>query len=160
MTKEYTTFTCGECGQEARNSYSEPYFTDMLKHKRCFICQFWQYQERKLEKEHRFSVIIDGAIYGLGSRTSGPFRGMAGRRFDIEFIPPSAFAGKRVSCFDVWAGGKLPKRMHQRFPDTAKFLNEAERVELAPGGIFEVCWNPSTSREMPYPNPSTLEGLK
>lgn len=160
MTKEYTEFNCTECSESATNSYSEPYFTDMLANKLCFTCQYWKYEERKLETDHTASVIIGGAIYGLGFRTSGSFRGMGGRRFDIEFISPSIFAGQRVSCFDTWAGGKLPEKLQAKFPDTAHFLSGAERVELPPGGIYEVCWNPSSSRNEPYPNPSTLKGLK
>ena len=101
-------------------------------------------------------TIIDGYVYTPGNRTSGSFRGMAGRRFDIEYIEPSIFAGKRITTFDLWAGGQMPDWLRAKWPDTAKFLNGAEGVDLGKGGIIERCWNPSMSRAEPYPLPKTL----
>lgn len=154
---EYTDFTCGECGEAARNSYSEPYFTDMLQHKRCFTCQFWHYKDAKLAKNHTRMTIIDGHTYGPGNRTSGSFRGMAGRRFDIEYIEPSINVGKRITTFDLWSGGKMPEWLAAKYPDTAKFLNGAKKAAWPKGSLYEAAWNPSESRAEPYPLPRTLD---
>lgn len=163
---EYTKIICSECGEEAKNSYNEPYFSDMLKHKLCYSCCFWRYKEQKLEKTHTRATIIAGCIYSPGNRTSGSFRGMAGRRFDIEYIEPSINVGKRITTFDLWSGGEMPDRLKAKFPDTAKFLNRAKRVDLGEGvaltpavsdATSTVCWNPSQSRAEPYPLPNTLD---
>lgn len=155
--KQYATFVCSECGEEATNSYSEPYFTDMVAKQLCFTCLFWEYEDQKLAKDHARMTIIGGCIYGPGSRTSGSFRGMAGRRFDIEYIAPSIFAGRRITTFDLWAGGVMPEKLRAKWPDTAKFLNGAERADLGKGGIYEAAWNPSQSRDEPHPLPCTLD---
>lgn len=157
---EYTSFKCSKCGEAATNSYSEPYYTMMAEQKLCFGCCFWTIFDKEMEKDHKFSTIIEGNTYGLGNRTSGSFRGMGGRRFDIEYIEPSAFAGKRITTFDLWSGGQMPDWLRTKWPDTAKFLDGAERADLGKGGIYEACWNPSQSRDEPYPLPNTLEGLK
>lgn len=151
---EYHEYTCSECGGEARNTYSEPHRTQMLERKLCFHCNYWREYEKKLEKDHASMTIIAGHIYSPGSRTTGAFRGMAGRRFDIEYIEPSIHAGKCVTTFDLWSGSTLPEPLQQRFCDTAKFLGGAERVTLS--GEIQTCWNPSDRRAEPYPLPCTV----
>lgn len=158
---EYITYTCSKCGDpKARNTYSEPDKTRMTEQKLCFTCLFWiKHDEGLANGGHAKATIIEGSIYTPGSRTSGSFRGMAGRRFDIEYIEPSIHAGKRITTFDLWAGGLMPEWLRHKWPDTAKFLGGAERVNLEPGGIFEACWNASTGQTI-YPLPNTLESHK
>jgi hypothetical protein len=102
-------------------------------------------------------TIIEGHVYGPGNRTTGEMRGMAGRRFDIEYIEPSANAGKRITTFDLWSGSTLPDRLRERFPDTARFLGGAEKVELGENAHITRCWNPSSAKTEPYPLPKKLD---
>lgn len=151
---QYHEFTCAECGKVDRNTYCEPHRTNMLDRRLCWHCNYWRDFAVKLEREYSKMTIIDGHVYGPGSRTSGSFRGMAGRRFDIEYIEPSIHAGKRVTTFDLWSGSTLPDNLAKRFPDTAKFLGGAERVSM--DGEIQTCWNPSDHRGDPYPLPRAL----
>jgi hypothetical protein len=157
MSKEYITFNCTECGKSASNHYSEPYYTGMAEKKFCFTCYFWLVIEaEKLERDHKRMTIINGCIYYPDNRTSGSFRGMAGRRFDIEYIEPSVNAGKLCTTFDLWYGGEMPEKLRARFPDTAKFY-DGEGVDLGKGGIYEKCWNPATGKNDPFPLPKELD---
>ncbi len=149
--------TCVKCGKKCQNTYTEPHASRMVERSMCFICSHWTDFDTKLQKNHSRETIIEGNVYGPGSRTSGSFRGMAGRRFDIEYIEPSVHAGKRITTFDLWSGGQMPDWLRAKWPDTARFLNEAERVDLGKGGIYEAFWNPSQSRSEPYPLPNTLD---
>src|SRR5690606_8707545 len=99
---QYHEYTCVECGKLDRNTYSEPGRTNMLDRRLRWHCNYWRDFEASLERDHTRMTIIGGHVYGPGSRTSGSFRGMAGRRFDIEYIEPSIHAGKRVTTFDLW----------------------------------------------------------
>lgn len=149
---QYHEYTCTGCGEMARNTYCEPNRTDMLERRICYHCNYWREFEVKLEREHAQMTIINGHVYGPGSRTSGSFRGMAGRRFDIEYVEPSIHAGKSVTTFDLWSGSTLPDNLKRKFCDTARFLGGAERVQVGETG----CWNPSDRKSEPYPLPSAL----
>jgi hypothetical protein len=153
---EYQTYTCIKCGDpKACNSYCEPYKTRMTERQMCFTCSHWTDFDLKLEKKHDRETIIEGNVYEPGSRTSGSFRGMGGRRFDIEYIEPSIHAGKRITTFDLWSGGQMPDWLRAKWPDTARFLGGAERVNLESGDIYEACWNASVGATI-YPLPSML----
>lgn len=149
----YHEFSCSKCGKEARNTYAEPHRTNMLERRLCWDCNYWVDFAVRLERNHAKMTIIGGHVYGPGSRTSGSFLGMAGRRFDIEYIEPSAHAGKRITTFDLWSGSTMPDSLKARFPDTARFLGGAEKVQA---GVV-TCWNPSDHRSEPYPLPKTLD---
>lgn len=151
---QYHEYSCVGCGNLTRNTYSEPHRSDMLERRLCWSCNYWRDFEARLERDHTRMTIIDGHVYGPGSRTSGSFRGMAGRRFDIEYIEPSIHAGKRVTTFDLWSGSTLPEPLQKRFADTARFLGGAEKCTL--NGEITTCWNPSDHRAEPYPLPRTL----
>ena len=152
---EYFEYTCAKCGEDARNTYSEPYRTRMLEKRHCFTCDYWEEFEQRLTKDHAKMTIIEGHIYNPGNRTSGSFRGMAGRRFDIEYIEPSIYAGNRITTFDLWSGSTMPAELKVRFPDTAKFLGGAEKAQAGE----TTCWNPTMTRDEPYPLPSSV-GIK
>jgi hypothetical protein len=145
-------WTCARCGGEGRNTFIKPIGTRMLEKRICHSCDYWEQFERKLEREHTSMTIIDGHVYSPGNRTSGEFRGMAGRRFDIEYIEPSVHAGKRITTFDLWSGGTMLESLAAKYPDTARFLGGAERAQAS--GM--TCWNPSNHRSEPYPLPKTL----
>lgn len=151
--KTYYRYTCVKCGGEGRNTYSEPSYSQMMERRLCWHCNFWLEEEKRYEKEHRKMTIIDGHVYGPGNRTTGPMRGMAGRRFDIEYIEPSIYAGQRVTTFDLWSGSTMPDHLRARFPDTARFLGGAERAQVGE----TTCWNPSDHKSEPYPLPNTLK---
>lgn len=152
----YFKYTCRGCDKEARNTYCEPSYTQMLEHRLCFMCNYWRNAEVKYTKEHATMTIIDGHIYGPGNRTSGSFRGMAGRRFDIEYIVPSVYAGQRITTFDLWSGSEMPANLKEKFPDTARFVGGAEKATWPEGSLYTAAWNPSDSRSEPYPLPHTL----
>jgi hypothetical protein len=80
-------------------------------------------------------------------------RGMAGRRFDIEYIDPSIYVGQRTTTFDLWSGSTMPEHLRAIFPDTARFLGGAEKVQVGE----TTCWNPSDHKSEPYPLPKTLK---
>lgn len=148
---------CSKCGGDADPTYSEPYKSRMIERKMCFICSHWTDYDIKLASgAYAKATIIEGNVYGPGSRTSGSFRGMTGRRFDIEYLAPSIHAGKRITTFDLWSGGVMPDWLRERWPDTAKFLNGAERVDIGADREITTCWNGSTGTEH-YPLPNTLE---
>lgn len=150
--KPYFKYTCKGCGEKASNTYCEPSYTQMLERRLCFGCNYWVEEEKRYTKDHARMTIIGGHVYGPGSRTSGPFRGMAGRRFDIEYIEPSAFAGKRITTFDLWSGSAMPDHLRAKFPDTARFLGGAEKAQVGE----TTCWNQSDHRSEPYPLPRSL----
>lgn len=152
---EYHQYECDTCGKTAANTYMEPARSQMLERQLCWHCNYWREFEVRLEKDHSHMTIIDGHVYGPGSRTSGPMRGMAGRRFDIEYIAPSVHAGKRITTFDLWSGSNLPDDLAAKYPDTARFLGGAEKVEME--GDIKRCWNPSGRQGEPYPLPSKLD---
>lgn len=152
---QYHEYRCAGCGNDANNTYSEPHRTNMLERRLCWNCNYWHDMEQRLEKEHAGMTIIEGHIYGPGNRTTGNFRGMAGRRFDIEYIEPSIYAGKRITTFDLWSGSALPENLKARFPDTAKFLGSAEKARVGE----TTCWNNTMSRAEPYPLPMSI-GIK
>lgn len=109
----------------------------------CFRCAHWEETAQSLVGRR---TVITGHLYSPGNRTSGSFLGMAGRRFDIEYLAD----GHRITTFDLWNGGCIPDHFRDRFPDTAKFLNGAERAEV--GDI--TCWNPSSNKTPTYPLPN------
>lgn len=148
-------WACVRCGGEGRNAFMEPIGTRMLEKRICHSCDYWEQFEQKLEREHRSMTIIAGHVYSPGNRTSGEFRGMAGRRFDIEYIEPSVHAGKRVTTFDLWSGGAMIDRLKEKYPDTAKFLAGAEKAQVGE----TTWWNPSSHRSEPYPLPRDI-GIK
>lgn len=152
---QYVEFECVKCGETAVNSYCEPSRTQMAERRLCFHCNFWREQADRIRRDHRHMTIIGGHIYGPGNATTGLFRGMAGRRFDIEYIEPSAYAGKRITTFDLWSGSAMPDELKADFPDTARFLGDAQKHQVGE----TTCWNPSDSRDEPYPLPRTLGGL-
>jgi hypothetical protein len=152
----YFKYTCRGCGKEGRNTYCEPSYTQMMERRLCWDCNYWREAEAKYTKEHTTMTIIDGHVYGPGNRTSGSMRGMAGRRFDIEYIEPSVYAGQRVTTFDLWSGSALPDNLRAKFPDTARFLGGAEKATWPEGSLYTAAWNPSDSRSEPYPLPNTL----
>lgn len=100
----------------------------------CFHCA-WMEEKARAGAD----LVIDGCIYGLGPRkTPGPYNGMGGRWFDIEY-----FDGRRIRTCDLWAGSKIPERFRDRLPDTARFLNGAGFVKVGDGG----CWNASSNQK-------------
>lgn len=143
---------CVRCGDEGRNTFMEPIGSRMLEKRICHSCDYWEQFEQKLEREHRGMTIIAGHVYSPGNRTSGEFRGMAGRRFDIEYIEPSTHAGKRITTFDLWSGSAMPDSLKAKYPDTAKFLGGAEKAQVGE----TTCWNPSNHRSEPYPLPKSI----
>lgn len=110
----------------------------------CFTCAFWEHRAREASSPSASPCIIDGYTYGPGNRTSGSFRGMAGRRFDIEY-----FDGRRITTFDLWGGGLIPEKFKDRLSDNARFLG-AKRSEV--GGT--ICWDPSDPKAPCYPLPN------
>ena len=150
----YHQFECDKCGETAANTYVEPVRTQMLERQLCFTCNYWREFERRLEADHAYMTIIGGHVYSPGNRTSGSFRGMAGRRFDIEYVEPSVNAGKRITTFDLWSGSAMPEDIRAKWPDTARFFDGAEKVEMQ--GEIKACWNPSDGKTEPYPLPRTI----
>lgn len=149
---EYYLYTCSKCGKEARNTYCEPNRSRMLANRHCYSCDYWVEQEQRIERDYASMTIIGGHIYSPGNRTSGQFRGMAGRRFDIEYVEPSKFAGKRITTFDLWSGSAMPDELKAKFPDTARFLGGACKAQVGE----TTCWNQSEHRSEPYPLPRSL----
>lgn len=146
---EYHRYTCVECGEEARNTFCEPHRTDMRERRLCWTCNFWRDFVEKESPRKASMTIIDGHVYGPGNRTSGELRGMAGRRFDIEYIDGSIYAGQRCTTFDLWSGSTIPDALRAQFPDTARFLGGAYRADRS--------WNPSANSEEVYPLPCELK---
>ena len=147
------SYVCSSCGKDATNSYMEPHGSRMLAARHCFYCDLAVEREERLKRDHARMTIIDGRIYGPGNRTSGSFRGMAGRRFDIEFLAPSKHEGKRITTFDLWAGETLTPSQREQFPDTARFLDGARQAQVGE----TTCWNGSDGKTEPYPLPHSLD---
>lgn len=123
---------CKNCGEK---NYSTSYMDCAEKRRMdadgvCFTCAFWL-----LKADHGGETIIDGGYYSPGNRTSGPMRGMAGRRFDIEY-----FDGRIITTHDLWFCGVVPEWCRDRLPDTARFINGARRSNIIGGGC---AWNSS-----------------
>jgi hypothetical protein len=148
---EYVEFECAQCGETARNTYCEPSRSQMKSRRLCFHCNYWKVFED--ENDVAKMTIISGHVYSPGNRTSGALLGMAGRRFDIEYIAPSIYAGQRCTTFDLWSGSDIPEHLLPKFPDTARFLGGTEKADAS--GI--TCWNPSDRKAEPYPLPRALK---
>lgn len=148
----YYRYTCVTCGDDASDTYVEPTRTNMRNSRLCFHCNHWSDFDKRLSVEHRKLTIIGGAVYTPGNRTSGEMRGMGGRRFDIEYLPNSAYAGQRTTTFDLWTGGAMPDWLQAKYADTAVFLNGAERCQVGE----TMCWEPSANKTEPYPLPCKL----
>lgn len=148
--KQYFSYTCRLCGQKATNSYIEPTCDRMLETRSCFSCDHWGQIAEKYTPNK--GTVIDGVLYSPGNRTSGSLRGMAGRRFDIEYVDPSPHAGKQITTFDLWCGGAIPEAFRAKLPDTARFLNGAERAQVGE----TMCWDHSSNRSEPFPLPSSI----
>jgi hypothetical protein len=128
----------------------------LLESRRCFICDHKAELLKQLSDAHPSMTVISGRIYTPGNRTSGAFRGMAGRRFDIEYIAPSAYAGQKITTFDLWAGGKIPAQARDQYPDTARFLNGAGFEVIGETGY----WDASHRKSERFLSPSSLRPTK
>ena len=131
----YTKIVCSKCGTEDWNSFTEPSKTNMAARQLCYGCNLWFDRASAMRTPDGLSLytIIDHHLYTPGTNTHGHFRGMGGRRFDIEYIPPSKFAGEIITCKDLWSGGQMPEYMWEEFPDTARF-HDAGFVKIGEGG--------------------------
>ena len=148
----YHKYQCAHCDKESQNTYCEPARTKILNRLLCFHCNYWHDEDERLSSDYNKSTIIDGRIYSPGNRTTGEFRGMAGRRFDIEYIGDSAYKGQVITTFDLWSGSDMPEKLRQKYPDTARFYNGAEKAQVGP----TTCWNPSDTKQPPYKLPNQL----
>ena len=152
---KYIQIRCKCCGVYDVNAYTSDVAKKMAERQLCFYCNHAEDMAEYLEVHHKNATIIDGRVYTPGNRTTGEWRGMAGRRFDIEYLENSAFAGKRCTTHDLWSGTSLREYHRERFPDTARFLNGAGEAQV--GEI--TCWNDSRRGTEPYPLPRDI-GLK
>lgn len=125
---------CVTCGMKANPSTYE-------KSKQCFSCDLWS----KRAKSGACKTVIDGHVYTPGRDTTGKWRGMGGRRFDIEY-----FNGLRITTWDLWSAGEIPERFRSQIPDTARFLEGAGKYKDCSGITY---WNSSTTKNPPYPLP-------
>lgn len=161
-SKGYYTYNCEKCGEEAHNNYVKPTRDLMLAKQYCFTCQFWSERAELLKdwpniKKHERITIIGGHWYSPGdgrpdSSRRHNFLGMGGRRFDIEYID-GPHKGKIITCFDLWSGGLMPDDMKVQFPDNARFVGHAEKIDCDNGMS---CWNPSDGAKPEYTRPATL----
>lgn len=117
-------WTCTICGKDEIHRYAGQEWNRMQRDNLCFHCAFWE-----LRAEAGCPTVIDGCTYTPGTRTTGEWRGMGGRKFDIEY-----FDGRVITTYDLWCGGVIPERWRERLPNTARFINGAERVDNAYGG--------------------------
>lgn len=146
---KYITYLCRSCGKEETNCYTADIRDRMAERMMCFNCSYYEDYIQGIYKTP--PVIIDGRMMAPGNRTSGSFRGCAGRRFDIEFIS-GPYAGKKITTYDLWMGGKFPEHLRHKFPDTAKFLDGASEVKVGD----TTCFNQSSGKTEPYPLPRTI----
>lgn len=134
--------TCSMCRDEIdRWDEKRECFKD---HGLCFGCNFWR---ERVDQVEETTAIIDGYWYAPGNRTEGKFRGMAGRRFDIEY-----FDGRKCTCYDLWSGGDIPEHFREQLPDNARF-RQAERVKVGE----TTCFNPTPGKLEPWPLPKDME---
>lgn len=152
---KYDGYTCVSCGEFARNSYIEPIRSRMTANLECFYCDHARETEEWLDRNYNKVTIINGRIYTPGNRTEGAFRGMAGRRFDIEYTDKSKYAGTRITTYDLWGGSTLSDRLREKFPDTARFLNEKDEAYQAERKVNDItCFNSlRDNSKKPYPLP-------
>lgn len=139
------TTTCTHCQAEgfSTNYCDCPEKKRMDRDGLCFECAFWS-----LRAESENPTVINGCFYTPGNRTSGSMRGMAGRRFDIEYIKD----GRRITTFDLWSGGQIPEDWRDKIPDTARFLGGASDHDV--GGTL--CWDGSDRKAPTYPLPNGM----
>lgn len=137
---------CGLCGKKAKAKES-PHARS--RHQReavckgwCWECGFWS-----IRSQEKKQTIIDGFSYAPGHRIAGSYRGMGGRRFDIEY-----FDGQRCTTYDLWAGGVVPEHFRHLMPDNARFRS---------GGRTRVgetsCFVHSDESLDPWPHPRHLK---
>lgn len=145
----YITITCIKCGEVGKNSYVSPIKEQMAERKLCFSCNHWTNYAEKTKPGD--DTTIEHRVYTPGNGSpGGRWNGMAGRRFDIEYLPNSAHAGKKITTYDLWHGGQLPEWLWSQFPDTAKFLDGAGFVDMGNGhGAFDSTPNKAEK----YPSP-------
>ena len=155
---KFYTYTCSCCGEpDIVNGYVKHVAAEMLSYRWCFNCHFWWGVAKRLEANRETNTIINHHVYapGNGRPPHQRFLGMGGRRFDIEYIGESKWAGQKITTFDLWAGSALPEYLWERFPDTAKF-EDASKVVV--GDI--TCWNQVMDNKKPeYQAPRAI-GIK
>ena len=118
---KYYSYICNKCGSDVVNSYTPTIADQMLSYRMCFTCNYWRAFAVEYASKHNELTIIDGRILSPGNRRTGEFRGCGGRRFDIEYIGASRYAGSKITTFDLWVGGSMPEDIRTKFPDTARF---------------------------------------
>jgi hypothetical protein len=126
----------------------------MVERGLCFYCNYDVDLAEQVARDHSRLTIIDGHLYTPGNATTGEFRGMAGRRFDIEYIEPSVWAGHKITTFDLWSGPTMPDELRAKYSDTARFLNGAHKAQIGD----TTCWNDSDYRAVRFPLPNALPG--
>lgn len=149
-------FDCTKCGKHAGTTFIKSTSENMVRLGLCFYCLYDVELAEQVARDHPRMTIIDGHIYTPGNNTTGQWRGMAGRRFDIEYIEPSVWAGHKITTFDLWSGATMKDDLRAKFPDTARFLNGAEKVEIKNSPDYKAAWEPSRRTGEPYPLPQTL----
>lgn len=144
---------CTSCGEEGYPTS----FSNCAEKKKmdeaevCFTCAFWLNKIDMVKASKGRITIIEGGWYSPGNGLPPErFLGMAGRRFDIEYLADE----HRITTFDLWSGGKIPEHFKEQLPDTAKFLNGAERADFPKGSLYEAAWNPSDGKTECYPMPN------
>lgn len=131
--KQVDAVSCPLCGKpDSYATYSGEVGQRMKITSECFNCAFWE-----IRADEGCPTVIDHCVYTPGTRTTGDYRGMAGRRFDIRY-----FDGREIATVDLWSGGVIPERWRERLPNTAEFINGAKRCDA--GGT--VCWNESSNK--------------
>lgn len=149
-------FTCTKCGKHAATTFVSWVAEKMVARGLCFYCNYDVDLAEQVAKDHANLTIIDGHLYTPGNRTTGEWRGMAGRRFDIEYLEPSIWAGHKITTFDLWSGATMPDDLRAKYPDTARFLNGAEKVTIKNNPDYTAAWEPSRRNGEPFPLPQTL----
>lgn len=119
--KQWSEITCCKCGKVDRNSFCEPYKSDMVRLNLCFGCLFWT---NLIEEDKRYvneTAIIKQNHYRIFPDDIGDRRwsGHGGARFEIKFKD-----GRAVVTHNLWHQGTIPDLFKSHFPDNAVFVHE------------------------------------
>lgn len=110
-------YWCRLCGAPEVAQYRPETAQRMRAEGLCFTCDLW---EQRVQGDTSKWILVGHTLYTDCGRSNEPsyLLGHAGREFRIRNLATDEI----LSTNNLWCGGTLPKRYHERFPDTHCFV--------------------------------------
>lgn len=103
---------CSVCHTKLFSVWESPYKEGMLRHHRCWTCNYW------MENRPGNSLVVEGHVYSVGSE-SDSFKGFGGRTFNYKMKG----SDEVKSSSNLWSRGQVPEHLRHLWPDNAEFVD-------------------------------------